>query len=74
VVALNHAIALSRWKGPRAGLNALAGIEHDLVLSAYHLLPTTLAELWNECGEKEKAARIIGRPCRTLAPNPNAAS
>jgi RNA polymerase sigma-70 factor (ECF subfamily) len=25
VVALNHAIALSRWKGPRAGLNALAG-------------------------------------------------
>jgi len=56
VVALNGAIALSRWKGPRAGLGALAFIEQEPALSRYHLLPAALGELWNECGEREKAA------------------
>jgi RNA polymerase sigma-70 factor, ECF subfamily len=56
VVALNRAIALSRWKGPEAGLAALAQIEHHPALARYHLLPATLGELSNELGQQEKAA------------------
>jgi RNA polymerase sigma-70 factor (ECF subfamily) len=56
VVALNRAIALSRWKGPEAGLAALAQIEHHPALAHYHLLPATLGELSNELGQQEKAA------------------
>jgi RNA polymerase sigma-70 factor, ECF subfamily len=56
VVALNRAIALSRWKGPEAGLAALAQIEHRPALAHYHLLPATLGELSNELGQQEKAA------------------
>jgi len=56
VVALNRAIALSRWKGPEAGLEALASIEHHPALAHYHLLPATLGELWSELGQHAKAA------------------
>jgi RNA polymerase sigma-70 factor, ECF subfamily len=56
VVALNRAIALSRWKGPETGLAALAQIEHHPALARYHLLPATLGELSNELGQQEKAA------------------
>jgi RNA polymerase sigma-70 factor, ECF subfamily len=56
VVALNRAIALSRWKGPEAGLAALAEIEHHPALAHYHLLPAALGELRSELGQKERAA------------------
>ena len=56
VVALNRAIALSRWKGPEAGLAALEQIEHHPALSHYHLLPATLGELSGELGRQDRAA------------------
>jgi len=56
VIALNRAIALSRWKGPQAGLAALAQIEHHPALSHYHLLPATLGELSSELGRQDRAA------------------
>jgi RNA polymerase sigma-70 factor (ECF subfamily) len=56
VIALNRAIAISRWKGPEAGIGALAEIEHHPALARYHLLPAALGELWNELGQPEKAA------------------
>ncbi len=56
VIALNRAIALSRWKGPEAGLDALAQIEHHPSLANYHLLPATLGELSSELGDYGKAA------------------
>jgi RNA polymerase sigma-70 factor (ECF subfamily) len=56
VIALNRAIALSRWKGPHAGLAALAQIEHHPALSHYHLLPATLGELCSELGRHDRAA------------------
>jgi RNA polymerase sigma-70 factor, ECF subfamily len=55
VIALNRAIALSRWKGPQAGLAALAQIERHPALAHYHLLPATLAELTSELGDQDKA-------------------
>jgi RNA polymerase sigma-70 factor, ECF subfamily len=57
VIALNRAIALSRWKGPEAGIGAIAGIESSPALSRYHFLPATLGELWNELGDKQRAAQ-----------------
>ncbi|HEV2690701.1 MAG TPA: sigma-70 family RNA polymerase sigma factor, partial [Bryobacteraceae bacterium] len=56
VIALNRAIALSRWKGPEAGIGAIAEIEHHPALAHYHLLPVTLAELWSELGDAKRAA------------------
>ena len=56
VIALNRAIALSRWQGPEAGIGAIAVIEHNPALARYHLLPTTLGELWAELGNKDRAA------------------
>lgn len=56
VIALNRAIALSRWKGPEAGIGALSMVEHHPALARYHLLPAALGELWSELGDKERAA------------------
>jgi RNA polymerase sigma-70 factor, ECF subfamily len=57
IVALNRAIALSRWKGPKAGLAAITQIERHPALAHYHLLPATLGELSSELGMPEKAAQ-----------------
>ena len=56
VIALNRAIALSRWKGPEAGLAAIAEIQHHPALAHYHLLPATLGELSSELGDQKRAA------------------
>ena len=67
VIALNRAIALSRWQGPEAGIGALAAIEHHPALARYHLLQTALGELWAERGDKDRAAEYykaaLDRPC-----------
>ena len=51
VVALNRAIAISRWRGPRAGLDAVNAIVRTGALRDYYLLPATLGELSRECGD-----------------------
>lgn len=56
IIALNRAIALSRWKGPEAGIAALSEIENHPALAHYHLLPATLGELSSELGDQQKAA------------------
>jgi len=56
VIALNRAIALSRWKGPEAGIQALSEIEGHPALAHYHLLPATLGELWSELGGTKRAS------------------
>ena len=56
IVALNGAIAKSRWLGPEAGLRAIEEISSHPALSNYHLLPAVSAELWKQCGEFERAA------------------
>ncbi|MCI0337495.1 MAG: sigma-70 family RNA polymerase sigma factor [Acidobacteria bacterium] len=67
IVALNRAVALSRWRGPWAGINALNEIKHHPMLSNYHLLPAVLADLWNRAGDATKAAEYysaaLNCPC-----------
>lgn len=56
IVALNRAIAQSRWQGPRAGLAALEEIGLHPALRNYHLLPAVRAELWKQIGDFSRAA------------------
>jgi RNA polymerase sigma-70 factor, ECF subfamily len=67
VVALNRAVAISRWRGPAAGLEALAAIEHHASLANYHLLPATQGRLHEELGDAPRAANFYQRalecPC-----------
>ncbi|MBI2840116.1 MAG: sigma-70 family RNA polymerase sigma factor [Acidobacteria bacterium] len=56
VVALNRAVALSQLRGPEAGIHAIEEIVDHPALQRYPLLPATLAELWEELGDREKAA------------------
>ncbi len=59
VVALNRAVALSRWRGPEAGIAAMEEIASHPAMSHYYLLPATMGELWSEMGEKRKAAECF---------------
>ena len=61
VVALNRAVAISRWRGPAAGLEALAAIEHHASLANYHLLPATQGRLYEELGDAPRAANFYQR-------------
>jgi RNA polymerase sigma-70 factor (ECF subfamily) len=70
VIALNRAIAISRWKGPEAGIGALAEIEHHPALARYHLLPATLGELWSELGQPEKAANYYRQALQRACTEP----
>ena len=56
IVALNGAIATSRWLGPEAGLRALEEVSSHPALRNYHLLPAVSAELWKQSGDLDRAA------------------
>lgn len=56
VVAVNHAVAISRVEGPLSGLAALDAIENAQALERYPLLPAIQAELWREAGDLDRAA------------------
>ena len=55
VVALNRAVARSRYLGPLAGIQEVQRIESHPALSRYHLLHAVLADLWRAAGDCEKA-------------------
>jgi RNA polymerase sigma-70 factor (ECF subfamily) len=56
VVALNRAIAISRARGPAAGLEAIAIVADDPALKRYYLFHATLGELVRERGDYATAA------------------
>jgi RNA polymerase sigma-70 factor (ECF subfamily) len=56
IVALNRAIARSRWQGPKAGLNELEEIATHPAMRRYHLLPAVQAELSKQLGDLHRAA------------------
>ena len=67
IVLLNRAIAISRCRGPHAGLTALEEIDQQNSLRNYHLLPAVTAELWKQAGDNERATeayqRALACPC-----------
>jgi RNA polymerase sigma-70 factor, ECF subfamily len=56
IVALNRAIAVSRLRGPRAGLAAVDAIASDPLLARYYLLHAAVGDLSLECGDRDRAA------------------
>jgi RNA polymerase sigma-70 factor, ECF subfamily len=70
IVALNRAIAVSRRRGPAAGLAAVDAIAGDPVLARYYLLHATIAELALECGDRERAVEAFAAAlaCECSAP------
>jgi RNA polymerase sigma-70 factor (ECF subfamily) len=57
IVALNRAVALSRWQGPEAAIRSLEGLTKNRALRNYHLLPAVLGELWRQVGDFGRAAK-----------------
>ena len=67
MVRLNRAVAVARRDGPSAGLAAVEEIARDPALAGYYLLPAVLAALYQEAGERVRAAGYymdaLGCPC-----------
>ncbi|HMV82951.1 MAG TPA: sigma-70 family RNA polymerase sigma factor [Blastocatellia bacterium] len=56
VVALNRAVAVAKHRGAEAGMREVERVLEHPALRQYYLLPATLGELWQELGERHKAA------------------
>lgn len=67
VVELNRAVALSRARGPAAGLAAARAVADHPSLDRYHLGSATLATLLEQLGRPEEAAARY-REAMALAP------
>lgn len=67
VIALNRAVALSRWRGPQSGIQELSQIASHPAMSNYYLFHATMGELWRESGDQKKAIdcyhRALASPC-----------
>lgn len=67
MISLNRAVAVSRLRGPAAGLRAVAEVARHPAFARYYLLPATLGELWRALGDRAKAAagyrRALECPC-----------
>jgi predicted RNA polymerase sigma factor len=61
VVALNHAVAVSRARGPGAGLELLDALNAAPALNGYHLLPSARADLLEKLGQFAEAASEFER-------------
>ena len=55
VVRLNHAVAVAMVRGPRAGLELLAGLNADERMTRNHQLPAVRAHLLEMAGERAAA-------------------
>jgi predicted RNA polymerase sigma factor len=55
VIALNHAVAVSRAEGPAAGLALLDALASEPALAHYHLLPSARADLLEKLGRHDEA-------------------
>lgn len=68
VVALNHALAVSRAEGPAAGLELLDELAAEPMLARYALLPSARAELLEQLGRDDEARAEFERAA-SLADN-----
>ena len=70
---LNRAIALAEWKGPDAGLAALAAIKPPSWLLGYYLWDATLGELYRRLGDCHRAVTHTKRALAAAPTNPEKA-
>jgi RNA polymerase sigma-70 factor, ECF subfamily len=55
IIALNHAVAVAMWRGPRAGLELIEPLRKDL--GEYHLWHSARADLLRRVGDRAAAAK-----------------
>jgi RNA polymerase sigma-70 factor (ECF subfamily) len=67
---LNRSIALAEWKGPEAGLAAIAAIAAPSWIVGYYVWDATLGELYRRCGDRERALAHTKRALATAPTNP----
>jgi RNA polymerase sigma factor (sigma-70 family) len=70
---LNRAIGLAEWKGPDAGLAALAALDAPSWLRAYYLWDATLGELHRRRGDRDLALTHTRRALAAAPTNPEKA-
>jgi len=70
---LNRAIALAEWKGPAAGLGAIAAFEAPSWLVDFYLWDATLGELHRKAGDRERALVHTSRALAAAPTNPEKA-
>ena len=68
VVALNHAVAVSRASGPEAGLTLVDALVTLPALAGYHLLPSVRGDLLMQLGRQDEA-RVEFERAAALAKN-----
>jgi RNA polymerase sigma-70 factor (ECF subfamily) len=68
VIALNHAVAVSRAEGPAAGLALLDALALEPALQRYHFLPSARADLLERLGRHDEARAEFERAA-SLAEN-----
>jgi len=61
VIALNHAVAVSRADGPAAGLALLDALANEPALARYHLFPSARADLLEQLGRRDEARGEFAR-------------
>jgi predicted RNA polymerase sigma factor len=61
VVELNRAVAVSRARGPAAGLKLLDALAREPALERYHLLPSARADLLEQLGRFDEARAAFER-------------
>jgi len=59
--ALNRAVAVAEWQGPKAGLAILKEVEPTPWLSEYYLWDAVLADLYRRAGQPEAAHHHVER-------------
>jgi len=51
IVALNRAVAVAMTRGPRDGIENVLRVAEEAQLKRYYLLPATLGEMYERCGQ-----------------------
>jgi predicted RNA polymerase sigma factor len=64
VVALNHAVAVAMARGPKAGLERLAGLDGDERIAEDHRLHAVRAHLLEMAGDQVEAVRCYQAAAR----------
>jgi RNA polymerase sigma factor (sigma-70 family) len=67
MVTLNRAIALAETRGPRAGLDLLAGLDHDERMAGHHRLLSVRAHLLEKNGDPAGAYEHYRRAAKATA-------
>ena len=67
MVTLNRAIALAETKGPQAGLDLLAGLDHDERMTGHHRLLSVRAHLLEKNGDPAGAYEHYRRAAKATA-------